>query len=256
MGGNARDALTWSDTTGLCVVHADEWLLVVDKPPGMPSVPARTDRDPPSVIERLRRAAPGGFLEAVHRLDRDTSGLFVIARSNESRRRLARAFERRLVRKRYLAIVRGRPPADTGTLHLPLAKDPSSPPRQRVDPVTGVQATTRWRLLGTGLAEGPGDGFRVSLLELEPVTGRSHQLRVHLAWLGTSIVGDPLYGRPRGPSVGRMLLHAVSIELPHPRDEGKFCVHSQAAFIPPGWLGRVPAPSPTSRPSASTARTG
>jgi len=244
-----------------CIVHADEWLLVVEKPPGMPSVPARTDRDPPSVVERLRAADPGGFFEAAHRLDRDTSGLLVVARSPEARRRLARSFEGGAVRKRYLAVVEGRPPADAGILHLPLARDPAFPPRQRVDVVMGVRATTRWRLLETGFIAGPGDGAVTSLLELEPLTGRSHQLRVHLAWLGVPIVGDPLYGRPRRHSAGRMLLHAVSIEFPHPADDEMLAVHSQAEFIPSDWpvsapASSAPASSPTSRPSASTARSG
>jgi tRNA pseudouridine32 synthase/23S rRNA pseudouridine746 synthase len=238
------------------VVHADDWLLVVEKLPGMPSVPARTDHDPPSVIERLRAAEPGGFLEAAHRLDRDTSGLLVVARSAESRRRLALAFERGLVWKRYIALVEGSPPADSGTLHLPLARDPDSPPRQRVDPVMGVRATTRWRLLQAGVTKACGHEDRASLLELEPVTGRSHQLRVHLSWLGTPIVGDPLYGRRSKRPIGRMLLHAASIDLPHPRDDARLVLRSQADFMPADWIGRLPATSPTSRPFASTARTG
>lgn len=248
--------MTCHEAAEPCIVHADDWLIVVDKPPGMPSVPARTDRDPPSVIERLRAADPRGFFEAAHRLDRDTSGLLVVARSPESRRRLARAFEEGLVRKRYLAVVEGRPPADSGTLHLPLARDPGSPPRQRVDPVTGVRATTRWRLVETWSRDGhPTQGVE-SLLELEPVTGRSHQLRVHLAWLGTPIVGDPLYGPPRRHPAARMLLHATSIEFPHPGNDARLAVQSPAEFIPSGRLCLFPASSPTSRPAASTARTG
>ncbi len=256
MGGNARDALNHDGMTGLRVVHADDWLIVVEKPPGMPSVPARTDRDPPSVVERLRAAETGGFLEAAHRLDRDTSGLLVVARSLESRRRLALAFERGLVRKWYVALVHGRPPADSGTLHLPLARDPDSPPRQRVDPVVGVRATTRWRLLETVVTEASGNGDRASLLELEPVTGRSHQLRVHLAWLGTPIVGDPLYGRRTKRPLDRMLLHAASIDLPHPRDDARLVLHSPADFTRVGRIDRPPESSPTSRPFANTERSG
>lgn len=214
------------------IVHDDEWLLVVEKPPGMPSVPARTDRDPPSVIERLRAAEPGSFFEAAHRLDRDTSGLLVVARSPEARRRLARAFETGAVRKRYLAVVEGRPPADSGTLHLPIARAASGDgPRYRADPVMGVRSATRWRVLRmTDAPHGPR-----SLLELDPVTGRSHQLRVHLAWLGCPIVSDRLYGRPLESDAGpahdeRMLLHAASIDFPHPRDGGRMRMQSPAAF--------------------------
>jgi 23S rRNA-/tRNA-specific pseudouridylate synthase len=107
----------------LRVVIADDDLVVVDKPPGMPSVPARTPLDPPDVATVL--AATHGPLEAVHRLDRDTSGLLVLARSREARARLGRAFEDGVVEKRYLAIVHGRLRDQTGAIHLPLADDVS-----------------------------------------------------------------------------------------------------------------------------------
>ncbi|MFM9194286.1 MAG: RluA family pseudouridine synthase, partial [Planctomycetia bacterium] len=187
-------------------------------PAGMPSVPARTSLDPPCVAVRLH--AEFGPLEAVHRLDRDTSGLLVLARSHEARVALGRAFEDRIVRKRYEAVVHGVPDREAGIVHLPLAADPRRPPRSRVDPILGRPATTRWRLLATGVAR----GRPWSLLELEPVTGRSHQLRVHLAWLGMPIVGDRLYGsvvepspRPQPPPA-RLALHAGWIAFPHPRD--------------------------------------
>ncbi len=193
------------------VVFADADLLVVDKPAGMPSVPARTSRDPPAVPAVL--AADWGSLEAVHRLDRDTSGLLVLARSPAARAALGRAFESRRVAKRYLAVVAGRLPRDCGTLHLPLADDPERPPAKRVDPIRGRRATTRWRVVADPITDGA-----ESLVALEPVTGRSHQLRVHMAWLGCAIVGDPLYG-PRSAAVRRRLgLHAAAVEFPHPRD--------------------------------------
>jgi len=186
----------------------------VDKPAGMPSVPARTASDPPCVAARLHAAY--GPLEAVHRLDRDTSGVLVLARTATARAALGRAFEMRLVRKRYETVVHGRPAAVEGVIHLPLAPDPLRPPRSRVDPILGRPASTRWRLLVTPSLQ-PG----WSSLELEPITGRSHQLRVHLAWLGLPIVGDRLYGpSPAGAaprSVSRLFLHASRLEFPHPR---------------------------------------
>jgi tRNA pseudouridine32 synthase/23S rRNA pseudouridine746 synthase len=195
------------------IVFVDEHLVVVDKPPGIPSVPARTPLDPPSVTVRM--AADLGWVEAVHRLDRDTSGLLVLARTPAARAALGHAFESRAVRKRYLAVVAGEPPGAEGLVHLPLADDPWRPPRKRVDPILGRRATTRWRrLAGAAFAGRP-----VSLLELEPVTGRSHQLRAHLAWLGAPIVGDRLYGGGQAvTAAGRLALHAFAIDLPHPAD--------------------------------------
>jgi len=201
-----------SSAVGIRVVFVDEHLVVVDKPAGMPAVPARTAVDPPSVSSHMQFGF--GPLEAVHRLDRDTSGLLVLARSAPARSALGRAFEHRLVRKRYEAIVHGVPARPEGVVHLPLASDPARPPRSRVDPIHGRPATTRWRLLGHHSVAGE----QRSRLELEPVTGRSHQLRVHLAWLGMPIVGDRLYGTARNPGAARLMLHAGWLAFPHPSD--------------------------------------
>jgi len=197
------------------IVFADKHLVVIDKPSGMPSVPARTPLDPPSVIQTL--ADSYGFLEAVHRLDRDTSGLLVLARTSEARAFLGRAMELRHVQKRYLAVVHGTLASPEGIVHLPLADDPWKPPRKRIDPIRGRRATSRWRQLA--ITQTP-HGI-LSLLELEPITGRSHQLRAHLAWLGAAIVGDRLYGRPAGSPEclpTRLALHAASIGFPNPAD--------------------------------------
>ena len=206
---------------GLCVVLIYPHLVVVDKPSGMPSVPARTPLDPPDVAARLWREF--GPLEAVHRLDRDTSGLLVFARDSQARAALGRAFERGEVTKTYLAIVAGRPPRAAGELHLPLAADRDRPPRQRVDPVLGRRAATRWKTLAESAPTARSQG--AALVELTPLTGRSHQLRVHLAWLGCPILGDRLYGRDQDPSL-RLALHATAIDLPHPKDGGRLMLTS------------------------------
>jgi tRNA pseudouridine32 synthase / 23S rRNA pseudouridine746 synthase len=217
-------------SSGIRIVFADADLIVVDKPAGMPSVPARTPLDPPCVASHV--CAAFGGLEAVHRLDRDTSGLLVLARSSQARAALGRAFEARAVQKRYEAIVHGGPAGNEGIVHLPLASDPERPPRSRVDPILGRPATTRWRLLTTASIAGQ----QSSRLELEPVTGRSHQLRVHLAWLGMPIVGDRLYGpvhtAAERPPAARLGLHATRLVFPHPRDGRLVEVSSQ----PPGWF--------------------
>ena len=215
------------------IVMSDNEIVVVDKPSGMPSVPARTPLDPPDVAAVL--AASCGPLEAAHRLDRDTSGLLVLARSREARSRLGRAFEEGLVEKRYLAVVHGAPGSQAGEIHLPLADDVASPPRKRIDPIMGRRAVTRWRTLHAGFW----GGAAVTLVELEPLTGRSHQLRVHLAWLGCPIVGDRLYGPTDRPATC-LALHATAIALPHPRDGRRLSLTSPPPDAPPWQILALP----------------
>jgi len=230
------------------VLLDDEQFIVVDKPAGMPSVPARTPLDPPDVASELFRAgliaSPSGFpgAEAVHRLDRDTSGVLVLARTRAARAALGRAFETRAVAKLYLAVVHG-PIGPTGIVDLPLADDPLRPPRKRVDPTFGRRATTRWMRMAT-IAD---SAAARSLIALEPWTGRSHQLRVHLAWIGAPIVGDRLYGPPRHGVTTPLALHAAALEFPHPADGRRVRVTAPVpeaspwrAFAPislPAWGG-------------------
>lgn len=203
----------------LRVLHADDWIVAVHKPTGIPSVPARDPSDPKSVVERLSRQF--GPLEVAHRLDRDTSGVLVLARQPKARVRLGQSFEQGWVRKRYLAVCCGRPPQATGGVHLPLAADRERPPRHRVDPIHGRRSHTRWRLVAADSTAGE----PLSLLELEPRTGRSHQLRVHMAWMGLPIIGDRLYNRRFSALPTRLGLHAAWLAIPHPGDgiEVSFC---------------------------------
>jgi len=206
------------------IVFVDEHIVIVEKPAGMPSVPARTPLDPPSVAERL--AGEVGAVEAVHRLDRDTSGLLVLARTPQARAALGQAFERRRVSKMYLAVVAGVLPAEAGTIHLPLAGDADRPPRQRIDPIHGRRAESRWRRL----ADAHDVDRRLTLVALEPVTGRSHQLRAHLAWLGAPIEGDRLYGSVGGAGLA---LHAARLGFPHPVDGRPIHVATAPPAVPP-----------------------
>jgi tRNA pseudouridine32 synthase / 23S rRNA pseudouridine746 synthase len=189
--------------TELRLLHADAQLLVVDKPSGLLSVPAKPPGPQDCVEARLRADYPEALL--VHRLDLETSGVMVFARTRLAQRHLGWQFERRQVTKTYVARVAGEVADDAGRIELPLACDWPNRPRQMVHP-SGRPAVTDWRVI----AREPG----ATRLELTPLTGRSHQLRVHLAALGHPILGDPLYGDAGGTD--RLQLHAARLAFRHP----------------------------------------
>jgi tRNA pseudouridine32 synthase/23S rRNA pseudouridine746 synthase len=196
----------------LRVVYEDEWIVVVDKPAGLLSVPARGAADGDCVAARL--ACFGASRSLVHRLDLDTSGLLVAARDAVSHAALQRQFLHRSVEKRYVAVVEAEPSAPQGIVDLALRVDVADRPRQIHDPVHGRRAVTEWRVLGPWKPAGA-DAAGV-LVELFPRTGRTHQLRVHAAHplgLGSPIVGDRLYGHEGG---GRLMLHAAGLAFVHP----------------------------------------
>ncbi|MEM9663186.1 MAG: RluA family pseudouridine synthase [Planctomycetota bacterium] len=207
--------------TGLDIVYADRHVVVVNKPAGMLSIPGRGPDKADCVAARVRDAFPHarGPLIA-HRLDMDTSGLIILGLDPHAQRFLSLQFERRRVEKRYVALVDGSPTRDTGTIDLPLRADWPNRPRQIVCFESGKPAQTRWRVLARET-----DRTR---LELEPVTGRTHQLRVHLAdpqGLGALILGDPLYAEgPARDDHPRLMLHAarLSIRLPGTRRLAEF----------------------------------
>ncbi|HEY6134073.1 MAG TPA: RluA family pseudouridine synthase [Rubrivivax sp.] len=188
------------------VLHADESWVVVDKPAGLPAVPGRTPALQDCAATRVQASYPDALV--VHRLDMATSGLLLFARGPAVQRELGRAFEQRLVHKHYIAVVHGQPQGDEGRIELALAADWPNRPRQQVDGVRGKPALTHWRVI-----ERAARGAR---LLLTPVTGRTHQLRVHLAAIGHPIQGDTLYA-PDAPPAPRLLLHASLLELAHPR---------------------------------------
>ncbi|MBA3596066.1 MAG: RNA pseudouridine synthase [Methylibium sp.] len=204
------------------VVYADAHLLIIDKPAGLLAVPGRGEAKRDCLAARVQDAFADALI--VHRLDQATSGLMVFARGLDAQRRLSRAFEQREVGKRYMAVVAGCPVQASGRIDLPLAADWPRRPRQQVDHVHGKASLTCWRVL-TVQAERD-----CSRLELEPLTGRSHQLRVHLGAIGHPILGDLLYAPPeiqrRAP---RLLLHASELELAHPATEEP---HRFASTVP------------------------
>lgn len=189
---------------GLAVIHADDDLLVLDKPAGLLSVPGRGEHLADCLITRAQAEYPGALL--VHRLDRDTSGLILLALNPKAQRHLGLQFERRHVSKVYQALVRGVVSNDTGEVDLPITIDWPNRPLQKICHKTGRSALTRWKVLERMPA--------ATRLQLEPHTGRSHQLRIHMRELGHPILGDGLYGD--AASAPRLMLHARKITLHHP----------------------------------------
>jgi tRNA pseudouridine32 synthase/23S rRNA pseudouridine746 synthase len=183
------------------LVHADSELLVLEKPSGLLCQPGLGDDLSDSLITRVLGIWPEARL--VHRLDRDTSGLILMALNAPCHRALSQLFAERRVQKRYEADVQGVPKGAEGEIALPIAKRQHRPPLYGVDPA-GKASLTTWRLLR--------QSGGCSRLELEPRTGRSHQLRVHLEAIGHPIVGDPLYGQV----ADRLHLHAAALGFRHP----------------------------------------
>lgn len=188
------------------VIYQDEALVVAEKPAGMLAVPGRGEDRQDCVSSRVQIEFPDALI--VHRLDMATSGLMVFGRGAEMQRELSGFFQDRKVEKRYVAVVKGKLAPAVGQIDLPLACDWPNRPKQKVDHEAGKRSLTRYRALTYDAGT---DAMRV---ELEPVTGRTHQLRVHLAAIGHSILGDALYG---GAAAARLMLHAEALCFEHPR---------------------------------------
>jgi len=211
---------------GFECLHEDDALLAIVKPAGLLAVPGRGADKADCLSARVQARWPEALV--VHRLDEATSGLMLFARSPEVQRALGRAFESRAVDKRYEAIVAGQlAPADTtdgwATIDAPLAADWPNRPRQQVDVAIGKPSQTRWRVL-----RHEGGHTRV---ELQPLTGRTHQLRVHLASIGHPILGDRLYAPPALQAAApRLLLHASELGFSHPQSGAPLRLFSATRF--------------------------
>jgi tRNA pseudouridine32 synthase / 23S rRNA pseudouridine746 synthase len=201
-------------------LYEDESLVAIDKPAGLLSVPGRGEANRDCVAARVQAEVPDALV--VHRLDQATSGVMLFARGAATQRALSSAFAERRVAKRYAAVVHGLVHDNDGEIDLPLITDWPNRPRQRVDHERGKPSLTRWRVLSRDAAVG------TTRLQLEPVTGRSHQLRVHLAAIGHAIVGDTLYAPP--PHAPRLMLHACELRLPHPADTRTLVIVSPLPF--------------------------
>ncbi|MBD2337514.1 RluA family pseudouridine synthase [Calothrix sp. FACHB-156] len=195
----------------LAIIYEDEWLIAVNKPAGLLSVPGRYLNTQDSVLSRLRNLLPDGMsLNAVHRLDRDTSGILLLARDQKTYRQLSIQFQQQQVHKVYEALLSGIVNVDAGVIELPLWGNPNHRPYQQVNWEYGKPSITHFQVIAR-----EGNYTRV---EFKPLTGRTHQLRVHAAdiqGLGKPILGDPLYGF--GADVNRLYLHARELYFQHPQ---------------------------------------
>ena len=208
--------------TGLDIVFIDETLLVVVKPAGLLSVPGRGAGMADCLASRVQAVFPEALI--VHRLDMATSGLLVLARNAEMHRQLSRLFQERQVEKRYVAIHEGLLSDSAGAVELPLICDWPNRPRQKVDREIGKHSLTHYKRLGIDPLS------HSTRVELTPVTGRTHQLRVHMAALGHPIRGDALYADPTSARAGRLLLHAMDLAFIHPLTAAALRFHSEPPF--------------------------
>lgn len=208
--------------SGLPIIFVDDHLVVVDKPAGLLSVPGRGEDKADCLVARLQSVFPEVLI--VHRLDMATSGLLVLARGAEMHRQLSRLFREREVDKRYIAVVDGLLGEASGEVDLPLIADWPNRPRQKVDFEVGKRSLTKFRRLERDFMK------CTTRVELEPITGRTHQLRVHMAALGHPILGDALYAEADANSSGRLLLHAMDLAFFHPLTAAAMRLQSAPQF--------------------------
>jgi tRNA pseudouridine32 synthase / 23S rRNA pseudouridine746 synthase len=205
------------------IVFADDHLIAIDKPYGLLSVPGRDPANRDCVPSRLH--AEFGELRIVHRLDLDTSGLMILARDAETHRQLNRQFEQREVEKYYEALVWGLPMEDNGNIELPICVDWPNRPKKIVDHINGKPAQTFYRVLSRDAQK------NIARLELKPITGRSHQLRVHLAEIGHPILGCPFYAHEAAKNAhSRLTLHARELRITHPVSKERLVFKTQTPF--------------------------
>lgn len=226
------------DLTMPNVLVEDGWLMVVDKPAGLLSQPAESDPKELALDQLLLmglalREGRRPYIRLVHRIDRLTSGAVLFARNPQALRPLTNAWATGAVDRRYLAVVEGEPDADTYSIEEPIARDRSHRWRFGVSE-HGAAAHTLVSVLRR-LASG------CAVVECRLLTGRTHQVRVHLAHLGHPVVGDRLYGAGVTPEVGRPLLHAAKLSLPHPKNGETLAVESPVPADMAGFLNELPS---------------
>ena len=206
--------------TPLDILYEDASILVVNKPAGLLTVPGKLEGRQDCLITRLQAARWDAL--TVHRLDCDTSGVIIFARSKQAQGFLGQEFEQRRAQKTYVARLTGRMEADTGTVDLPLGSDWEYRPRQKVDPEKGRPAVTDWQVISRTENE--------TRVRLTPHTGRSHQLRVHMLALGHPILGDQIYAPETLSDYSRLMLHAETLSLHHPATKERISFTAQTPF--------------------------
>jgi tRNA pseudouridine32 synthase / 23S rRNA pseudouridine746 synthase len=190
----------------LDILHEDAAILVLNKPAGLLTVPGKLENREDCLITRLKAARWDAL--TVHRLDCDTSGVIIFARTKQAQGFLGQEFEQRRAQKTYVARLQGEMMEDAGTVDLPLGSDWDYRPRQKVDHERGRPAVTDWQVI----SRSPGE----TRVRLTPHTGRSHQLRVHMLVLGHPILGDQIYAPETLADHPRLMLHAETLSLHHP----------------------------------------
>ncbi|MDO6427078.1 bifunctional tRNA pseudouridine(32) synthase/23S rRNA pseudouridine(746) synthase RluA [Thalassotalea sp. 1_MG-2023] len=205
----------------LDILYRDNDIVVVNKPSGLLSVPGRLPEHKDCLQTRVQRVLPTATI--VHRLDMATSGVMLMALNKHAHVEISRQFEKRLTQKYYLARIFGHPEQKTGTIDQPLICDWPNRPKQKIDHDIGKKALTHYQVLSAD--------ENTSLVKLTPITGRSHQLRVHMLYLGHPILGDRLYAHPQALSMSnRLLLHARELTFKHPVQQQMLTIEAVCPF--------------------------
>lgn len=195
------------------LIHRDDDFMVIHKPAGLLTVPGKTEDLQDCLINRLVKLEPKTLL--IHRLDRDTSGILAFGLSKWGQKTISRQFQERQTDKTYQAVVAGTLEGE-GTIDVPVVYDPSRPPLHIADPAHNKPAITHWQAIEHFNIQGQ----PVTRVKLTPITGRSHQLRVHMQYLGHPIIGDTLYATPEQQQLSsRLCLHAERLSFYHPQTE-------------------------------------
>ena len=209
--------------TQLDILYQDKYLIILNKPSGLLSVPGRGEDKQDCMISRLQQTYPQAL--TVHRLDMPTSGIIIFALNKETQKKINTLFERKKINKQYIAKVHGVFQQNKGTISQPLITDWINRPKQKIDYKQGKHSITKYEVISAD------EENNCSLVKLIPITGRSHQLRVHMSSLGHQILGDELYGTDKSRSASnRLLLHAEQISFTHPISNNAINVKCRIQF--------------------------